>query len=88
MRKHTAFITLALAALSAFGDDNKPNIIFILADDFGCGEAGCYNPESKIPTPNLWLIYYGPDTYFDWPECDIRVAICEGKLEDLKSLAE
>ena len=30
-----------------------PNIVFILADDMGIGDAGCYNPESKIPTPNI-----------------------------------
>lgn len=30
-----------------------PNIIFIIADDMGYGDVGCYNKESKIPTPNM-----------------------------------
>jgi len=30
-----------------------PNIVYILADDLGYGDARCYNPDSKIPTPNL-----------------------------------
>ena len=30
-----------------------PNILFILADDLGYGDIGCYNKEAKVPTPNL-----------------------------------
>lgn len=33
---------------------NKPNIVYILADDLGYGDVHCLNPErSKIATPNL-----------------------------------
>jgi arylsulfatase A-like enzyme len=31
----------------------EPNIIFIMADDMGYGDVSCYNPDSKIPTPNM-----------------------------------
>ena len=52
---------VSLAALFAFPSaaqtqpqpHDKPNIVFILADDMGYGDAGCYNADSKVPTPNI-----------------------------------
>jgi arylsulfatase A-like enzyme len=32
---------------------NAPNIVVIMADDMGYGDVGCYNSESRIPTPNM-----------------------------------
>jgi arylsulfatase A len=30
-----------------------PNLVIVLADDMGIGDPGCYNPRSKIATPNI-----------------------------------
>jgi len=35
------------------GGKANPNIVIILADDMSYGDPGCYNPASKIPTPNI-----------------------------------
>lgn len=50
------FIALvwAFASFAAFaGEGIRPNVLLILADDMGYGDPGCFNPKSKIPTPNL-----------------------------------
>ena len=47
-----AFFSLVPARSAARASKDKPNIIFILADDLGYGELGSYG-QQKIKTPNL-----------------------------------
>lgn len=47
------FTCLHLGIVFGEGFDDRPNIVVILADDLGYGDVGCYNPESRVATPNL-----------------------------------
>lgn len=47
------FIQLTGQEIRAQKSKNLPNIIFILVDDMGYGDAKAFNSESKISTPNL-----------------------------------
>jgi arylsulfatase A len=42
----------SLAAAPLLGAARRPNIVYVLADDLGWGDPGCYNPRSAIPMPN------------------------------------
>lgn len=55
----SAIYAIVVLLLCCLGSSNllqaaeQPNIVFILADDLGYGDLGCYNSASKIPTPRL-----------------------------------
>lgn len=52
-RSIVVFFLLCLCRFSIVQAQDKPNIIFILADDLGYGDVRTFNPNGKIATPNL-----------------------------------
>ena len=53
MRILTGFLTLCTLCCASTSAVDEPNIVLILVDDMGYGDPGCYNPDSKIPTPHI-----------------------------------
>ncbi|NBR43102.1 MAG: hypothetical protein EBU04_09710, partial [Verrucomicrobia bacterium] len=52
--KPLTFLCLLLTSLAPLlaAETKKPNVLFIVADDLGYGELGCYGGNG-IPTPNI-----------------------------------
>jgi arylsulfatase A-like enzyme len=48
-----AVTVVAMSGMAVAKEQVKPNILFILADDLGYGDPACFNPQSKIRTPNM-----------------------------------
>ncbi len=69
MKKRFIAILLLVIGASCVHRDavawERPNIIFILADDLGFGDVGCYNPTSNIPTPHLDKLAAGGMQFMD-----------------------
>ena len=86
MKSLTFFVLLFLPLVGLQAADTKmPNILFIVADDLGYGELGCYGGNG-IPTPNLdRLIAKGArftDGYVTAPFCAAsRAALLTGRYQ-------
>jgi len=63
--KHCIIPTLLAAFTALSTAAEKPNILFVLLDDMGYGDARCFNPESKIPTPNIDALAHGGMRFTD-----------------------
>jgi len=72
-KRHLFFITVCFAVLFAgpafplhgSDEERKPNIIIILADDYGYGDVGCYGSE-RFLTPNIDALAAGGLRFTDF----------------------
>lgn len=65
MRLSLLLCSLLLIANSAHSQSEKPNIIYILADDLGIGDVSVYNKDSKIQTKNIDALAKGGMRFTD-----------------------
>jgi len=89
MRPIRHLLTAVIAALTLEGvsasAEQRPNVIFIVADDLGSGELGCYGGKG-IPTPHLDALAAGgarfTSGYFTAPFCAAsRAALLTGRFQ-------
>lgn len=83
-RRH--FLASAPAALAAVTPRSRPNIVFILADDAGYGDFGCYG-QKRIATPNIdrmaaegmrFLQHYAGDSVCAPSRCSLMTGLHTG----------
>ena len=78
-------VVLLFPQAAAANSKDRPNIVFILADDLGIGDTQCYNPDRcKIETPNINALARGglrfTDAHVNASVCvPTRVAIMTGR---------
>jgi arylsulfatase A-like enzyme len=65
MRLSVILCFLLLIVNSAYAQSEKPNIIYILADDLGIGDVSVYNKDSKIQTKNIDALAKGGMRFTD-----------------------
>ena len=82
----SGLLSLALGsfvAVSGAVAADKPNIIFILADDLGVGNVGCYGADATVKTPHIDALARGGTRYtnaYTVPLCGpSRAAILSGR---------
>ena len=46
-------LLMSVSSLTLADVEKLPHIVVIMVDDMGYGDPGCYNPNSKISTPNI-----------------------------------
>jgi len=89
MRPIRHLLTAVIAALTLAGvsapAEQRPNVIFIVVDDLGYGELGCYGGK-EIPTPRLEALAAGgvrfTSGYVTAPFCAAsRAALLTGRFQ-------
>lgn len=78
-------LSLVGVGISTFADEHRPNIVFIVVDDLGYGETGCYGGKD-IPTPHIDALAAGgvrfTNGYVTAPFCAAsRVALMTGRYQ-------
>ena len=68
----SAVLASASLEASAQAKDKSPNIVFVLADDMGIGDLGCYG-QKQIKSPNIdhWA---AQSVLFNRAYCNIAVS--------------